>query len=1366
MCSEKNTDGRRAASKPNSSGSRGRAIIIGFSVLAFITTLVAGSYQESWPTNRGTESRAGDFSTGISKDPVAAPAFVMGTDAETVTASLVQTIDTSLFSPASPDPAGIAYNPTLDRLIVVDSEVDETTGAGYHGVNLWQITRNGTVTDTGTTLAWGGITNDEPTGADYDPLTNTLFVSTDQPSATCRIYLVQPGADGRFGTADDGQRTVNTNPIIGTASPDTEDPVFDPATGHLFFLNGQTSPVNPQVFRIDPVNGIFGDGDDVATHFDVGNGAIDAEGLTIDPARDTLLVGVLNSPSSNKKVYEFTKDGTLVRIIDVSGIAGLRYLSGLTMAPASNGSGRWNLWIVDRAVDNDSVPTENDGKLFEISVPAGGNTPPVVTSVAAGPTDPKTNGVLTAAANGRDDDGNPLTFAYQWLRNGSAISGETDPTLDLSVPGNGDKGDIISVRVTATDGTASSTPRTSADIKILNSAPVLNLPDLSYPEGAVISVSAAGTDADNDTLTYSAAGLPAGLSIDPATGLITGTIPAGARTGSPYAAAVTVRDPDSTRTPQITQVQAITNSITPSSVNSVTLAYTYAPTPGNLLIAEGRFGGGRTPTMPAGWQLAVANTLSSSPRAVVFYKIAGADEPRSVTLTASGNVSQMSLTLFEYAGLSSEQTTVFDAGAASNLASASSISSGATPVTTRADELLIAGLHLGGSRAFNNTWTNGFRYLTSANYHEFAYKVVSATGSFETTESWGGTATSASMTLAGFKGSGPVTIPGAVVTDNFVWIVTPPTVYLSISAESGSEAAATQITVTASSSAPVIGDQSVSLGVSGTNITAGDYTLSGQTITISNGAVIGTATFGIVNDGLVEGTETATLTISNPSAGIVLGTPTVRTVTIIDNDLPPTTTIDTYPAELSNDTSPTFVFSGTDPFAANDRRLEAELSFECRLDSDPFSVCTSPVTFNGLADGSYLFEVRAVDIDGNIDPTPAAFAWTIHTGSPAIAYSPLHGTSSNAPIQLSVEVTDEVGIDWVSVRYSVDGGPYLAVPCSGTGPFECTIPGNDEGSAIAYYVEACDLAGNEKADVASVNPNLYTVGAATVTGGTYTHFGVSGGSTLGGDVSVIEELMLDGTILTGEHTLVLECPAIVSGASEVGSKYVNGKLEKKFCATGSFSFPVGENGYTPLEANVTGLAINPSSLTVNSIDAALAGFDPLQSLTRQWEIEETGDLTATLTFFYLPEDVVGNEADYRVWRRAANGADTDMCGAACVDTETHVLGPVPNVTAFSRWTGSGPLVPTAANVTVSGRVMTSSGTGIRNAIITIAGGRLAQPIRVQTGTFGFYKFEGLNAGEYYLITVDSRRFNFVSQTRWVNAIDNVSDVDFIAAPQD
>lgn len=302
-------------------------------------------------------------------------------------ATLVQTIDTSKWSPPSPDPSGVTYRPSTDRLLVADSEVDEVTGAGYHGVNLWTITRGGKVTDTGTTVSF----TVEPTGLGFDPVSETLFVSTDQGN---KIWIVRAGTDGRFGTSDDTRSTIDTKAYGLT---DTEDPEFDPSTGHLFFVDG----VSAEVYELDPVNGVFGDGNDVLSHFDVGRyGATDTEALASDPGRNTLLVG--DRPS--KKIYEVTKDGALVRIIDASGISGMKRISGLAMAPASGDPSTLHYWVVDRAVDNNANANENDGKLFELTVPTVGNAPPLVD---AGPDQTITLPAPVALQGVVTDDGLP-----------------------------------------------------------------------------------------------------------------------------------------------------------------------------------------------------------------------------------------------------------------------------------------------------------------------------------------------------------------------------------------------------------------------------------------------------------------------------------------------------------------------------------------------------------------------------------------------------------------------------------------------------------------------------------------------------------------------------------------------------------------------------------------------------------------------------------------------------------------------------------------------------------------------------------------------------------------------------------------------
>ncbi|HPN69424.1 MAG TPA: Calx-beta domain-containing protein, partial [Saprospiraceae bacterium] len=113
-----------------------------------------------------------------------------------------------------------------------------------------------------------------------------------------------------------------------------------------------------------------------------------------------------------------------------------------------------------------------------------------------------------------------------------------------------------------------------------------------------------------------------------------------------------------------------------------------------------------------------------------------------------------------------------------------------------------------------------------------------------------------------------------------------PIVNLSLSAIEGSEANTTVVTATANATAPVSGAQTVTLAITGTNITGGDYNLTNTTITIPNGASFGSVTFTVVNDAVAETAELAVFTISNPSAGITLGATVSRNLIIYDNDAP------------------------------------------------------------------------------------------------------------------------------------------------------------------------------------------------------------------------------------------------------------------------------------------------------------------------------------------------------------------------------------------------------------------------------------------------------------------------------------------------
>ncbi|MEJ7623012.1 MAG: carboxypeptidase regulatory-like domain-containing protein [Pyrinomonadaceae bacterium] len=79
-------------------------------------------------------------------------------------------------------------------------------------------------------------------------------------------------------------------------------------------------------------------------------------------------------------------------------------------------------------------------------------------------------------------------------------------------------------------------------------------------------------------------------------------------------------------------------------------------------------------------------------------------------------------------------------------------------------------------------------------------------------------------------------------------------------------------------------------------------------------------------------------------------------------------------------------------------------------------------------------------------------------------------------------------------------------------------------------------------------------------------------------------------------------------------------------------------------------------------------------------------------------------------------------------------------------------------VTVSGRVTTPGGQGLRNAVVMIADS-LGTRRLATTSSFGFYTFESVSLGESYTISVSSRRYRFSARVTQVNG--DLANVDFI-----
>ena len=83
----------------------------------------------------------------------------------------------------------------------------------------------------------------------------------------------------------------------------------------------------------------------------------------------------------------------------------------------------------------------------------------------------------------------------------------------------------------------------------------------------------------------------------------------------------------------------------------------------------------------------------------------------------------------------------------------------------------------------------------------------------------------------------------------------------------------------------------------------------------------------------------------------------------------------------------------------------------------------------------------------------------------------------------------------------------------------------------------------------------------------------------------------------------------------------------------------------------------------------------------------------------------------------------------------------------------------AQGVSLTGRLTTQDGRGIRGAVITLTDS-LGQTRQAASGASGSYRFDGLDPAETYTISVASKSYRF--PTRTVTGSDNLSGVDLIA----
>lgn len=146
------------------------------------------------------------------------------------------------------------------------------------------------------------------------------------------------------------------------------------------------------------------------------------------------------------------------------------------------------------------------------------NAPPEIDKVKILPEVFKPGDALYVDVSGSDIDGDEVTITYEWAKNGEPAG--NDKKIETSLK----RGDKFSVKITPFDGESYGRPIV-LHREIRNMHPTIIEDKKFVFDGKVWSYQVKATDPDGDKLTYSLKTAPAGMTINPSTGLVQWNVP-------------------------------------------------------------------------------------------------------------------------------------------------------------------------------------------------------------------------------------------------------------------------------------------------------------------------------------------------------------------------------------------------------------------------------------------------------------------------------------------------------------------------------------------------------------------------------------------------------------------------------------------------------------------------------------------------------------------------------------------------------------------------------------------------------------------------------------------------------------------------
>jgi VCBS repeat-containing protein len=523
-------------------------------------------------------------------------------------------------------PPGLSYNPTTKQLegtagpgasqgstpgqpagtYVVPVTATDTNGGTVTNyvtfviVNLPPVANPdvATVSEDGPLLAGNVITTtgagmDHDTAPDSDPLTVSAAMQGTNPITVGVPFTTAGGgvltllADGSYtfnpGTAYNnlGAGQTATEVIDYTISDGNGGTASSKLTITIAGANDAPVIVNPANPGSDPANPIPADPNTIVPVQNAADGQtftatsplIDLGPFARDPEGSPLTFSTTSAlPAGLTLNPDGTITGTADHLASQGGDAGHPGQYTITVL-VSDGTTSTPVTVVIN-IANTAPVTANDNVTGTEDAPITGN---VITDPVTGDHDGGVDtDVLTVVAVSGGTVGQPIALTYGTL----VLGADGAYTFTPNAAANAlQVGTVVheTVTYTVSDGNGGTAQATlTIEVNGVNDAPVgaaVTPPPATEGHAIVIPVGPQFTDVDNgDVLTFTATGLPIGLTIDPATGLISGTPAIGSGANGPYTVTVLADDGHGGVTPITFTLDVKVPEVAPVNAAPVNLA--------------------------------------------------------------------------------------------------------------------------------------------------------------------------------------------------------------------------------------------------------------------------------------------------------------------------------------------------------------------------------------------------------------------------------------------------------------------------------------------------------------------------------------------------------------------------------------------------------------------------------------------------------------------------------------------------------------------------------------------------------------------------------------------------------------------------